>query len=177
MVGICHDGATNGYCNGNVDSTAEGLTRLNARLRDEPGLTGRLCNALKIGLHREVQVPFKRRYELMEGDDLQVVSQAFCAAISCGYSELPDKLWEPFARLVLLASYRATLQAAVRNNLSKRVFLTFIGGGVFRNRTDWITDAIVAAIKEAQYSDLDIYIVHYGSVNTDIERIINSSIA
>ena len=45
----------------------------------------------------------------------QLVSQAYCSAISCAYGDIPVDMWEPLATLVLDACYEATLWAAVLN--------------------------------------------------------------
>ena len=70
--------------------------------------------------------------------------QVLCSACSLDYGQgstllfkMPlardrAKLWEPLARLVLEAAYEATLLAALRQG-SRVVFLTLLGGGVFKN--------------------------------------------
>ena len=70
----------------------------------------------------------------------QTVTQVFGSACSVTYSRNPQHLWAPFAKLVLEASYEATLLAAAETALrhggeggSKRVYLTALGGGVFGN--------------------------------------------
>ena len=103
-----------------------------------------LLGHVKIGVHAGVGVTFVRRYEEPAGEP--VVSQAFCSAISCAYTDLPRRSWRPLATLVLDATYEATLLAAAldaaRGNGSGRVWLTFIGGGVFGNDDAWIASAI-----------------------------------
>lgn len=81
----------------------------------------------------------------------------YCSAMSCGYSGVDNKLWEPLATLVLEASYEATLLAALCSHINKttadkaqqkphKVFLTFLGGGVFRNEATWIAHSIGRAL-------------------------------
>jgi hypothetical protein len=58
---------------------------------------------------------------------------------------VPSPDWEPFARLILQASYEATLLAAVlnaRRGVSNVVFLTRLGDGAFGNDPVWIEEAI-----------------------------------
>jgi hypothetical protein len=64
------------------------------------------------------------------------------------------------------ASYESVLHAAKLNveRGSKKVFLTFLGGGVFGNKDGWIIDALLDAINSVEDADLDIYIVHYRTV-------------
>ena len=76
--------------------------------------------------------------------------------------------WEPFARLVLEATYEATLLAAVEQSLAGRsntVLLTRVGGGVFGNADAWIDDAIVRAPTLVEHAGLDIQLVSYGQVH------------
>jgi hypothetical protein len=133
-----------------------------------------------------------------------LVNQVYCSALSCGYSQVDTAHWEPLARLVLEASYEATLLAALcchlrtarrsqnvpppppgtkstttsitnntntsitnntnNNNTNKeseseppehQVFLTFLGGGVFRNEPSWIARAIGRALARVQHGYID----------------------
>lgn len=131
---------------------------------------------IKVGLQEDVGVTFdrNRRVIVRTGDEEEVrVTQVYCSAISCAYSGLPTELWEPLARLVLEAMYEGTLLAAALNMIQKEeekereeeteterererdgdrqsfhdeVFLTFVGGGVFGNRREWIAEAMGRAI-------------------------------
>jgi hypothetical protein len=91
------------------------------------------------------------------------------------YSGQPSHLWAEFARLVLEASYEATLCAAVLNAArtgNKTVFLTLVGGGVFGNEEDWILGAIDRALGLYQHADLDVAIVSYGSSNPKVGELV-----
>ena len=130
--------------NGYALCTAAGLpaiTDLLANATDEQrdGLRGQLA----IGLHRNVEVTG------VNTGTRRHVSQAFCSALPVGYSQIPRSQWESFARLVLEAAYEATLLAAVEQagaGGSRTVLLTRLGGGAFRNRKEWIDDAIWRAL-------------------------------
>jgi len=64
---------------------------------------------------------------------------------------LPEIWWLPAN--CSAGSYEATLWAGVinaRERGSNKVFLTFIGGGVFGNRSRWILSAIARAIDKVQ---------------------------
>ena len=80
----------------------------------------------------------------------QIVSQAYCFALPVGYSNSPTaRNWEPFARLILDATYEATLAAAVINakqHGTNKVLLTKIGGGVFSNDLRWIYKSYGAGV-------------------------------
>eukprot|EP01041_Mallomonas_annulata_P006280 gene6280-12720_t len=162
----------NGYTMANKSS----VERLNKTLLNNPELSAHVQDNVRIGLHSNVEVPFSckyRRYEHSSEKDKQIVSQAYCSALSCGYSNIPLSTWEPFACIILNAAYEATLWAGVANYAkegSSGVLLTFLGGGVFGNKLEWIMDAMLGAICRVSEAtkDLDVYIVHYGSINNEV---------
>jgi hypothetical protein len=121
-----------------------------------------LLGHLRIGLQSDTEVTFGTTVETPG----HLGSQAYCSAVPVGYSDQPASRWEPLARLVLDATYEATLAAATINAEStgnRSVFLTLVGGGVFGNRTEWIVDAIQRAVTRHAGVDLDVVIVSYGS--------------
>ena len=70
------------------------------------------------------------------------------------------------SKLVLSATYEATLRVAVRNmeyhnaeKASSVVFLTLVGGGVFQNKLQWIVEGIKHAIYTMCDVPLDVRIV------------------
>lgn len=140
-------------------------TRLR-RLRELLATHGReqLSGAVKIGLQTDVGVTFARRF--VEPEEPTTVSQAFCSALSCGYSRVELDCWEPLATLALDAAYEATLWAAAVHARSEdgrppRVWLTFLGGGAFGNREEWIARAIGRALARLDGVALDVRIAHY----------------
>ena len=74
--------------------------------------------------------------------------------------ETNQGLWEPLARLVLEAAYEATLHAALLAG-TRTVVLTAIGGGVFGNKNEWISDAAVKALTVFADAGLDVVINEY----------------
>ena len=85
-------------------------------------------------------------------------------------------MWEEFARLILEATYEATLCAALLNASqtgNNRVFLTLVGGGEFGNATDWIVDSLQRALDLYKDAALDVAIVSYGSSNPDIQQLVS----
>lgn len=142
-----------------------------------------LC-AIKIGVHAEVGVSFRDRYEIIDPSEGITVTQTYCSALSCAYSGIHNHHWEGLARLVLEANYEATLWAAVINALKATsastqpvtplshrhdVFLTLLGGGVFQNDPQWICDAIgrALAVMKKHNAPINVHISHYRSLNTD----------
>ena len=156
--------------NGYALASHKGLTEIAQRLeaaseskRDE------LRKLLRIGIQWQTQVTLQ--------DCQHQVSQVYCSALPVAYSHLPANLWEQFARLVLEASYEATICSAILNariSGNKQLFLTLLGGGAFGNEIDWIIDSIARALRLYQNIDLDVAIVSYGSSKPSVQKLIES---
>lgn len=152
--------------NGYALPNQAGLEEIAARLRaaSEADLDA-LRQKLRIGLQWNTQVTI--------GNATHLVSQAYCSALPVAYSPHDATLWEPFARLILEATYEATLCAAILNAAStgnNRVYLTLLGGGAFGNRSEWILDALQRSLIRYNHADLDIAIVSYGASNPKIRQ-------
>ncbi|OQR88083.1 hypothetical protein ACHHYP_07565 [Achlya hypogyna] len=165
--------------NGYTDATNQSLARLNTLLSTVA--EDALCDALKIGVHWHAQVPFRARYKMRSADaPKQLVTQAYCSALSCGYSYASTKFWAPFARLVLKASYEAALWTAVINAAMTgchKVYLTILGGGVFANEQSWIIDAIALAVNKCREFELDVIVVHYKRVDVKVVNELEKAMA
>jgi len=155
--------------NGYALCTADGLTAINeflaaasAEVRDA------LAGEVAIGLHLDVEVTETR------GVQGQTVSQAYCSALPVAYSNVPQRHWEYFARLVLESAYEATVLAAVdvaSMGGSNTVLLTRLGGGVFGNADEWIDAAIMRALRIVERAGLDVRLVSYGGVHANMRAI------
>ena len=124
-----------------------------------------LAALMRVGVHTNVGVNFSSRWKVCE--QACHVQQVYCSACSCSYSGMSNQLWQQFARLVLQANYEATLLAAASHvDGSGHVFLTFIGGGVFRNDMNWIVDAIASAVWNVSrmHVQLHVHVCHYREV-------------
>ena len=145
--------------NGYALCSDEGLTAIRGVLDGaSEELRDTLRGHLAIGLHRNVEVTD------VEGGERRLVSQAFCSALPLGYSRLPRREWEPFARLILEATYEATLLAGVEQAAgggSNIVLLTRVGGGVFNNDLAWIDAAIDRAVGLVGDAGLDVRLVRF----------------
>ena len=154
--------------NGYALCTQEGLAAIGSFLGSaSESAVDEIRGMLAIGLHRDVEVTDGRGRR---------VSQAYCSALPCGYSSHGRAAWEPFARLVLQASYEAVMLAAAEqasNGGSNKVLLTRIGGGVFRNGDDWIDSAIERAMDIVRDAGLDIVHVAHGQVSSGIRAIVD----
>ncbi|WP_320168004.1 hypothetical protein [Mangrovibacterium marinum] len=124
---------------------------------------------LRIGVQADSQVTIN--------SSSNFVTQAYCSALPVAYSSIDAALWEPFARLVLEASYEATLFAALENRNrtgNKRVYLTLLGGGVFGNKIEWILESLEKALSRFRNSSLEVMLVSYGSSNPSVGQFIDN---
>ena len=161
--------------NGYALPSRDGLVEIGERLRasSEPELD-ELRALLRIGLQWHTQVTLD--------NCTHTVSQAYCSALPVSYYEYckgcpkDKKDWEGFARLILEATYEATLCAALLNARkigNNKVFLTLVGGGAFGNETNWILSGLQRALDRYQDAALDVAIVSYRSPNLDIHNLVS----
>ena len=153
--------------NGYALATRDGLLEISERLEGcSEKERDHLRQRLRIGVQRRTQVTIR--------DSSHTVTQAYCSALPVAYGNHPPELWEGFARLVLEASYEATICAAILNSHStgnNYVFLTLLGGGAFGNRTGWITDSVERSLKLYEDWDLDVAIVSYRASKPAVGRL------
>lgn len=171
-AGACIE-VRNGYTFSDVARLRELGSALATHDREE------LLGAVKVGIHADVGVTFARRF--VEPDQPRLVSQAFCSALSCGYTGGSLELWAPLATIVLDAAYEATLLAAVLDTAhgrgSGKVWLTFLGGGAFGNDRRWIAGAISLALSRLGNRALDVRIAHYRSIDERIRQAVDSALS
>ena len=129
-------------------------------------------------LRSRLQIGLQWQTEVTSVGPEQVVTQGYCSALPVGYHPFagsPD--WERFARLILEATYEATLLAAAENARltgNNRCMLTLVGGGVFANRREWIFGAIERAYRLGDSLGLRVFVVSYGAADKGVDRLINS---
>ena len=147
----------------------DGLEEISKLLKDSSeSEIDHLRSSLRIGTQWNTQVT-------LNGASHRV-SQAYCSALPVAYSNYPSSLWADFAKLILEASYEATICAAIMNSEktgNNKLFLTLLGGGVFGNETDWIIGAIRRALVLYKDANLDVAIVSYGSSKSCVQQLIN----
>uniref|UniRef100_A0A7S1RFH7 Uncharacterized protein n=1 Tax=Alexandrium catenella TaxID=2925 RepID=A0A7S1RFH7_ALECA len=159
-------------------ATAQQLARFREALK-AVGDSDAALSQIRIGIHEDVQVTSARWGREQLRDAEQTVTQVYGSACSVAYnrqSGAPD--WEAFGKLVLDASYEATLWAAVLSAARHqtpgpcRVFLTALGGGVFGNRMEWITSAMDRAFALFKDYNLDIRIITYaGAIDSRLQAL------
>lgn len=154
--------------NGYALVSREGLIEIDHRLQaSSENELDRLRSLLRIGIQWNAQVTLKNAKHK--------VSQAYCSALPVAYCQHDSRLWENFARLILEASYEATIMAAILNARStgnKNLYLTLLGGGAFGNESDWIIAAIERSLNLHQQADLNVSIVSYGSSKHSVRQLI-----
>lgn len=154
----------NGYALASRSGLIEISQRLSAASEAE---LDELRSRLRVGIMWDTEVTLRTASHK--------VSQIYCSALPVAYSNLPARLWESFARLVLEAAYEATLCAAILNRQqtgNRRVFLTLLGGGAFGNETGWIIDSLRRSLKLYQDCDIATAIVSYGSSKEHVRRLV-----
>lgn len=158
-----------GMRNGYVMASYGGLTEISRRLqRSSEKEVDELRQLLRIGIQWDTQVTLNNAKHM--------VSQAYCSALPVSYSHHPSSLWKEFAKLILEASYEATICAAILNstkNGNNKLFLTLLGGGAFGNETAWIVNGIQRALSIYKYADLEVAIVSYGRSKPYIQQIVD----
>jgi hypothetical protein len=183
----------NGYV---FTESADNLRQLCTELSErDPERLDEYRRSIRIGIQEDTEVSFRRRYVPTSPDEERVlVTQAYCSALSCGYSGVATDLWEPLARLVLEAAYEATILVAIKNALRlemqtgedepspdtfRDVFLTAVGGGVFANDMAWIGDAIGRAITIAESYEIDlrIHVCHYRVIHSALQEAVEAGYA
>lgn len=156
--------------NGYALLSAEGLTKINEKinLATESELD-KLRTLLRIGVQWDTEVTLNTLKH--------TVTQAYCSALPIAYSQIPSKLCANFSKLILEASYEATICSAILNfkkTGNNKVYLTLIGGGVFGNDRQWILDAIKRSLKLYEHAGLDVFIVSFGSSDPFIQKFIDN---
>ena len=155
--------------NGYALASQSGLVEISNRLRaSSESELDELRKLLRIGIQWDTQVTLN--------NSQHTVSQACCSALPVAYSPHSPTLWAEFARLVLEASYEATICTTILNSVrngNNRLFLTLLGGGAFGNETAWIIGGIQRALNLYKHVDLDVAIVSYGSSKPYIQSLVN----
>src|SRR5690606_32755492 len=94
--------------NGYALASQEGLLTINEKLAD-------LTNQERESLKQKLKVGIQWNTEVTQSDSKHKVSQISCSALPVSYTGIASKYWEPFARLILEATYEATLHTALLN--------------------------------------------------------------
>jgi len=153
--------------NGYALADQNGIDQINILLKQ---LTNKqwefLKGKLKIGLQWDTEVTLS--------DNKHLVSQAYCSALPVAYSYIESEHWELFAKLILEATYEATLYAAMvnlNNTGCPKVYLTMVGGGAFGNQQNWIIDALVKAMEKFRHTPLNVKMISYNKSNPSVKKI------
>lgn len=156
--------------NGYALPSSEGLREVNQLIEN---LTtedyDQLKSLLRVGIQWDTQVTIHQSNN--------VVNQVYCSALPVSYSFFSQRDWEPFARMVLEASYEATFHAGLinyQNTGNPLIYLTLVGGGAFGNDKKWIFDALRFSLLKFKSEPLDIRIVSHSNSNFELQQFIQS---
>ncbi len=156
--------------NGYALATKDGLRNIASQIEA-------MTDAEREALKGQLRIGLQWDTEVTISESQHQVSQAYCSALPVAYSTVNAHDWEAFAQVILEATYEATLSAGLvnlENTGSNKVFLTMVGGGVFGNKTSWITSAMKMALQKFEQVPLDVRIVSYGGSDSKIQYLINS---
>lgn len=154
--------------NGYALASREGLEYISQRLQTVSAAEReKLMGLLRIGIQADAQVT-------LPGCSHRV-TQLYCSALPVAYSQLPVRLWQDFARLVLDAAYEASFHAATLHYQKygqARLYLTLLGGGAFGNEDEWILSAIARALRLFATVPLEVVIVSYRCGNPAVQALV-----
>jgi len=138
------------------------LLKLNKLLDLNYELQEKIIESLEVGIQWDTEVIGSNHN----------VTQVYCSAIPVSYHhEIHSSEFAPFAKLILEATYEAAFIAAVLNEKSNKLFLTFVGGGAFGNDMDWILSAIEKNLKKFEDFELDVVLVSYGTIPQKVKEL------
>lgn len=115
-----------------------------------------------VAKHRQICHVFNSMEpHLLNQESPHTVNQVFTSAINMD-KHVGDRKWENSAKIALKAAYEGTIRAAYIHN-KKKVFLTTVGTGAFKNEYDWVADALNtdSIAKMIVDGGLQVYIVLY----------------
>jgi len=154
--------------NGYLLTNRESLKGLNKWITSRNKLESEaLKGKLKVGIQWDTEVTLN--------DVGHHVTQVYCSALPVAYSRVEPIYWQELARIVLEATYEATILAGILNKYhygSNKVFLTLVGGGAFGNHIDWILDSVEHVLRQYHRFGLDIQFISYSAKNIDLEEMI-----
>lgn len=156
--------------NGYLLPSLGGLEKISTKLRsmsteEKDTMRGKL----RIGIQWDTQVTL--------GTAGHKVTQVYGSALPITESKFPVVMWEEIGRIVLEASYEATICTTLLNQIgsgNKTAYLTFLGGGAFGNPMNWITDAIKRALDLYRGKDLDVAFVSYRESKPHARELVKS---
>jgi len=154
--------------NGYALASKEGLFKVNKKLKSATeSELDELRKLLRIGVQHDTEVTLNKAKH--------TVTQAYCSALPVAYSQQPAELWARFAKIVLEATYEATICAGILNcqrTNSNKIYLTLIGGCAFGNEKEWIAQAILRSLKLYKMTDIQVFIVSHGYSNPLVQKLI-----
>jgi len=155
--------------NGYALISQDGLLKINNKI-------AKLNYTERENLKGKLKIGIQWNTEVTKSTTRHKVSQIYCSALPVAYCQTESIYFEYFARVILEATYEATLYSALINlekNKSNLVYLTLVGGGSFGNEECWILESIQKTIRKFKNTPLNVKIVSYGVSNSKLLDCIN----
>lgn len=158
------------YMNGYLDFSDEdmrGLRWVMKQVSASEELWNEATGLLRVGIHRGAPLNGPDGVDPVHAGasvDL-VMSAAFPLAYSRHRRTMENlDALATFSRLVLEATYEATIRLLCLQQEPTRLLLTSVGGGVFGNEEAWINDAIASALKRTcgLLGEHSVWLNHHG---------------
>jgi hypothetical protein len=130
-------------------------------LLDKKNNKKQMINMLRVGVQENTTV-FKENK-----DEEFKVTQVYASALPVGYddSNCKSEDWALFATCILKGAYLLTLLTACKiaydENRRVTVYLTRVGGGVFKNKDEWIDEAIKYALENTKEYPIDVKMIYF----------------
>jgi len=129
-------------------------------------LSEAISSRLRVGVHWNTETARQRLRSPHR------VCQVFSSALPISYTRTPIKDFAHLGHAILNGTYDATLSVgailAAQRKKRVTVYLTCIGGGAFGNPQGWIADAIQQALDRWSYAPIDVRLVHYKRVRSQV---------
>ena len=133
-------------------------------------------NLFQVGIHQNCQVTMSRNksndFKIFY-DSNQIVHHVYAAAFNYVNDVSPTPLNYKIGEKLLEAEYKLAVLSAWENSLlfpnllgSNKLYLTLLGGGVFRNPKEMIINSLIKFLDLIIESGLDVYIICYTESST-----------
>ncbi len=115
---------------------------------------------IAVGVQKEVSVLYGQRtygqssFKAKPAEFNQQITQVFTAALDPYQNDYNTPAFANLASIFLHAAYKGTCDV-MRKTGSSKVYLTLVGGGIFKNKLTWIIQALKAALDDLRRYPLD----------------------
>ena len=143
-------------------------------------------NLYQIGVHQNCQVTMTKnnlnKFKIFF-NSTQIVHHVFASTFNFNNDVIPTPFNIEISKKLLENEYKLTILSAWENSLlfpnyigSNKLFLTLLGGGVFRNPKEIIINSLIKSLDLIIKSGLDVYLINFNKsieINSLISNFIN----